>query len=145
MEKVSPISEVAQEQSLGFDFKFGKTFKVLTGCGNIYITAEFVERGLHKIYMQRCSKLHCSPTVLNPLFRSATFQSRRDIQQAIKDNKATFDPKTGVVECCDKFNITVKSAKGKDELWAYSCADALARCLEIILKENGGAIPQQKV
>ncbi len=143
METISPLPKTDENINLSFGYKPSKTFKVLTGCGNIYITADFTDKGLHKIYMQRCSKLHCSPTVLNPLFRSSTFQSRRDIQQAIKDNKATFDPKTGVVECCDKFNITVKSAKEKKELWAYSCADALARCLEIILKENGSAIPQQ--
>jgi hypothetical protein len=138
MEKISTLPEISQE----FDLKPSKTFRVLTGCGNIYITADFTDKGLHKIYMQRCSKLHCSPTVLRPLFRSATFQSRRDIKQAIKDNKATFDPKTGIVESCDKYNINVKSAKEKGELWAYSCADALARCLEIILKENGDAIPK---
>jgi len=83
--------------------------------------------------------------VLRPLFRSATFQSRRDIQQAIKDNKAAFDPKTGVVEHCDKFNISIKAAMKRKELAAYSCSDALARCLEIILKENGSAIPPEIV
>ena len=145
MEKVSTLSETLQEQPLGFGYKSSKTFKVLTGCGNIYITADFTNKGLHKIYMQRCSKLHCSPTILNPLFRSGTFQSRRDIKQAIKDNKATFDSKTGIMECCDKFNITVKSVGKVGELWAYSCADALARCLEIVLKENGSGIPEKVI
>jgi hypothetical protein len=136
---IKPVSDE------GFSYKLSKTYKVMTGCGNVYITADFTDKGLHKIYMQRTSKLHCSPTVLNPLFRSSTFQSRRDIKQAIEDNKATFDPKTGVFEHCDKFSISVKSVKDKGELWAYSCADALGRCLEIILKENGSAIPSKEL
>lgn len=119
-----------------------KTYKVLTGCGNIYITADFKDNMLHKIYMQRTSKLHCSPTTLRSLFRSATYQSRRDMVQSIKDHEATFDKHTGKIECCEKYNASVKGAKGRDELWAYSCSDALATCLKIILKENGNAIPE---
>jgi len=138
VEKDSEVHETGKDLDLGFRCKPSETFKVLTGCGSIYITAEFVEKSLHKIYMQRCAKLHCSPTVLNPLFRSSTFTSRRDIKQAIKDNKATFDTKTGQIECCEKFNVTIKTAMKYGQLAAYSCSDALARVLEIILKENGG-------
>jgi len=90
--------------------------------------------------MERTSKLACSPTVLNPLFRASTFTSRRDIRQAIKDNKAGFDKKTGQIECCEKFNITVKAQMRGGDLAAYSCSDAIARVLEIILKENGNAV-----
>lgn len=119
------------------DYKPSKTFKVITGCGNVYITADFSEKGLHKIRMQRTSKLHCPISVLNPLFRSATYQGRRDIQQAIKDNKAT------EVDACGKYNIVVKTAMREGKLAAYNCADALARCLEVILKENGNACPME--
>jgi len=122
-----------------FAYKPSKTFKVRVGCGSIYLTTDFTDKGLHKIRMQRTSKLHCSPAILNPLFRSATFQSRRDIQQAIKDNKGS------EVNACEKFNITVKSAMKKGELSAYSCSDALAKVLEIILKENGHAIPTKSL
>lgn len=127
-----PILKDNKDLDLGFKFKPSKTFKFLVGCGNVYLTCDFSDKGLHKIRMQRTSKLHCSPTVLNKLFRSATFQSRRDIQQAIKDHKDT------EIDACEKFNIVVKSAMKQGKLAAYSCSDALARCLEIILKENGG-------
>uniref|UniRef100_A0A6H1ZYX4 ribonucleoside-diphosphate reductase n=1 Tax=viral metagenome TaxID=1070528 RepID=A0A6H1ZYX4_9ZZZZ len=134
MEKISTVPEDGKVNDL--DFKPSKTFKVITGCGNIYVTADFTEKGLHKIRMQRTSKLHCSPTMLNKLYRSATFQSRRDIQQTIKDLKDV------EVDACDKFGIGVKSAMKQGKLAAYSCGDAIARCLEIILKENGSAVPK---
>jgi hypothetical protein len=118
-----------------------KTFKVLTGCGNIYITADLKNNVLHKIRMQRTSKLHCSPTVLNSLFRSVTFETRRDISQAIKDHKGSED------DVCEKFNITIKAQMRGGILAAYSCTDAIARVLEKIVEENGklNGIPEKKV
>lgn len=118
-----------------------KTFKVLTGCGNVYITADFKDNILHKIRMQRTSKLHCSPTVLNSLFRSVTFETRRDIKQAIKDHKGSQE------DVCEKFNIVIKSQMRGGGLVAYSCTDAIARVLEKIVEENGklNEIPEPKV
>jgi len=122
------------------DFKRSKTFAVTTGCGKVYISCDFKDdNSLHKIYMQRTSKLSCSPSLLAPLFRSATYQGRRDIIQAIKDHKGS------LVDACDKFNISLKNKMANGELVAYNCSDAVARCLEIILKENGSAIPKQIV
>ena len=120
----------------GFTYKPSKTWKVLTGCGNIYITADFTTGGLHKIRLQRSSKLKCPLSVLTPLFRSATYQSRRDIEQSIDDHKAKLDPQSGQMDCCDMFNASVKGAWKRGELAAYSCSDALARVLEIIIKEG---------
>ena len=126
MEKKSP------ETTQNFDliFKPSKTYKVLVGCGNIYITTDYKENGdLHKIRLQRTSKLKCSPSLLHPLFSSATFQSRRDIKQSIKDHKGS------EVDACEKFNISIKSAMKQGKLAAYNCSDAIARVLERVLDE----------
>lgn len=80
--------------------------------------------------MQRTSKLHCSLSLLNPLFRSCTFQTRRDITQAIKDHKGT------ETDACEKFTIVTKSIMRGGTLVAYNCADAIARVLERILNEE---------
>ena len=128
MEKVSPISTV--DEKFNIDFKPSKTFKVLVGCGSIYITCDFKDNKLHKVRMQRTSKLHCSLSLLNPLFRSCTFQSRRDITQAIKDHKGT------EVDACEKFNIVIKSVMRGGTLAAYNCSDAIARVLEKVLKTD---------
>jgi len=110
-----------------------KTIGVLTGCGRIYITLDYNEdNSLHKVYMQRTNKLHCSPSVLTPLFKSCTYTSRRDIKQAIKDYEGS------EVDACDKFNIAIKSKMKQGELCAYSCSDAIARVLknELLVKEE---------
>jgi hypothetical protein len=135
METASSVSKDVQDKYLR-----SKTYRVATGCGSVYITADFnSDNSLHKIYMQRTSKLSCSPSLLAPLFRSATYQGRRDIQQAIKDHKGS------LVDACDKFNVSLKNRMYNGELVAYNCSDAVARCLEIILKENGSALPRQDV
>jgi len=128
MEKVSPVPEISQDFNLSF--KPSKTYKVAVGCGNIYITCDMKEDGsLHKIRMQRTSKLKCAPSILHSLFTSTTFQSRRDINQAIKDHKS-FE-----VDACDKFHIGLKSRMKKGELVAYNCSDAIARVLERVKNE----------
>jgi hypothetical protein len=109
-----------------------KTYKVVCGCGNLYITCDYKDDKLHKVRLQRTSKLLCSLSVLDPLFRSVTFETRRDIRQAIKDHKGREDLK------CKQFNIKVKAAMKKGELAAWSCTDAIARVLEKVLEENGG-------
>jgi len=114
-----------------FTSMVSKTVKVLVGCGNIYITLDYNSDGsLHKVYMQRTNKLHCSPSVLTPLFKSCTYTSRRDIKQAIKDYEGS------EVDACDKFDIKVKSLMKQGELCAYSCSDAIARVLRNELAEN---------
>jgi len=107
------------------------TTRVLVGCGNIYITKEYNEGKLHKIYMQRTNKLHCSPSVLVPLFKSCTYTTRRDMKQAIKDYKGT------EVDACEKYNIKIKNAIKQGELAAYSCSDAIARVLEMEMRPLG--------
>jgi len=114
-----------------FAYRHSKTYKVLVGCGNIYITCDLNPDGsLHKVRMQRTSKVHCSISILQPLFRSATFQTRRDILQAIKDHKGS------EIDACDKYNIAIKSAMKQGKLAAYNCSDAIARVLERILEEQ---------
>ena len=126
-----------------FPCKSSKTFKCFVGCGNIYVNVELDEEGKpHKVRMQRTSKTHCSPTTLDSLFRSCTFETRRDIKQAIKDHRAKVDISNKDVgyEVCDMFNIGVKSKMKQGELAAYSCSDAIARVLERVIdngKDNG--------
>ena len=123
----------ACSQDLNLVYRPSKTYKVLVGCGNIYITCDLKEDGsLHKVRMQRTSKVKCSISILQPLFRSATFQSRRDILQAIKDHKGS------EAYACDRYNIIIKSAMKQGKLAAYSCADAIARVLERVLAEQNG-------
>jgi len=111
-------------------FKKSKTYRCAVGCGNIYITCDMKEDGkLHKIRMQRTSKLKCAPSILHTLFTSTTFQSRRDINQAIKDHKC-FEG-----DACDKFHIGLKGRMKKGELVAYNCSDAIARVLERVKNE----------
>lgn len=130
MEKISTLPKVVQEFDI--EFKPSKTFCVIVGCGKIYITCDMTEKGLHKIRMQRTSKLKCSVTMLDTLFRASTFQCRRDIKQAIKDHR---ENETGA---CQAFNIAVKSAMKQGKLAAYSCTDAIGRVLERVLAD---AIP----
>lgn len=117
-------------EDFNLSFKPSKTFKVAVGCGNIYLTCDQREDGsLHKIRMQRTSKLKCSPSILHNLFATTTFQSRRDINQAIKDHKCT------EADACDKFHIGLKGKMKKGELVAYNCSDAIARVLERVKNE----------
>ena len=128
MEENKQVHEAGQDFNLSF--KPSKTFKVAVGCGSIYITCDLKEDGsLHKIRMQRTSKLKCSPSILHNLFSATTFQSRRDINQAIKDHKCT------EADACDKFHIGLKSRMKKGELVAYNCSDAIARVLERVKNE----------
>jgi hypothetical protein len=121
-----------------FPFRESRTYRVFVGCGNIYVNIELDEEGNpHKVRMQRTSKTHCSPTTLDSLFRSCTFETRRDIRQAIKDHKAKSDINSPVgVEVCDKFNIGVKSKIKQGEMAAYSCSDAIAVVLERVLSDD---------
>ena len=110
-----------------------KTTCVEVGCGKIYIKIDYnQDNTIHKVAMIRTNKLHCSPSVLTPLFKSCTYTSRRDIKQAIKDYEGS------EVDACDKFNIAIKSKMKQGELCAYSCSDAIARVLknELLVKEE---------
>ena len=128
MEKDKQVHEAGQDFNLSF--KPSKTYRCAVGCGNIYITCDMKEDGkLHKIRMQRTSKLKCAPSILHSLFTSTTFQSRRDINQAIKDHKS-FE-----MDACDKFHIGLKGRMKKGELVAYNCSDAIARVLERVKNE----------
>ena len=114
-----------------------KTYKVVVGCSNIYITCDFDKDGkIDKIRMQQNNKLHCSLAILKPLFKSVTFETRRDVRQTIKDHKS--------IVACKMFNIKVKSAMKKGELSAYNCSDAIARVLIKILGDEDEKKMQEK-
>ena len=110
---------------MDFESWSSKTVKVITGCGNLYITIDYKEDGtVHKVKLQRNSKFACPITVRESLGKQATFQARRDIKQMIKDLKGDKD------NSCDKYDITIKNETEKGRLTAFSCSDAVARVLE---------------
>lgn len=92
------------------------TYKIMVGCGNLYITICYDEkRRFKRLFIPRNSKFHCDLVGRDGLSRIATFEGKRSIRQAIKDlrgNKAHH---------CDKYNISSQAA---------SCSDAVALALQ---------------
>lgn len=96
-----------------------KTYRKRTPCGNLYIIVDFKDGHIHKIRYARSSNLKCS---LKGLFRSITYQTRRDIKQSIKDLKGSkWD------ETCEGYSMLCE---------AVSCADAVGQVLEKVLKDE---------
>ena len=106
-----------------------KTWKVVVGCGNLYVTVEFNEDGsIHKIRIPRNTKFKCSLMMRDRLAKQSTFQARQNVKQLVKDLKGSMD------DTCEEYNIMVKSAMKTGKLAAYSCQDAVARVVEGILR-----------
>lgn len=105
-----------------------KTYKIVTGCGNVYITLDYKDGKIDRIRFQRNSKLKCPITMLDALGRQTTYEIRRDVEQAIEDLRGGEDHR------CDTYSIVVKSALKQGKLAAYSCQDAVAKVLERELK-----------
>lgn len=105
-----------------------KTYRVITGCGNLYVTIDYNEdSSFHRMRMQRNSKMKCSLTLREALARDATYKLRRDGDQFIKDHKG---------EICEMNNMKVKVAKKKGEIAGTSCSDGVACLVEKILNEK---------
>lgn len=114
-----------------FAFRPSKTFCVQVGCGTLRLIVDYKEDGIiHKIRFPRLKDFDCSQTMIEGLCKTCTYQSRRDMKQTIKDLKGRED------KACKRFNIACKSAMKKGKLGAYSCADGIARVLEVLVNEE---------
>lgn len=101
-----------------------KTYKVYVGCGHVYVTVDFKEGALYRVRINRNSKdLKCPFTAIETINRNATYKARRDPRQLVKDEIGSER------HACDAFTVAVKARIKRGELAAYSCSDAVARCL----------------
>jgi hypothetical protein len=105
-----------------------RTYSILCGCGKLYVTVYDMPEGGKNVLIHRKSTFACDMTLLDALQRQTTFQTRRELKQAIKDLKGNDDPRLG--HRCEKFHIGIKGAIKQGKLAAYSCSDAIARILE---------------
>ena len=111
-----------------FEFWNSRTYKVLTGCGSLFVTILNEEGAIIRVIAHRKSCFECDITFLDALNRQTTFATNRELEQAIYDLKGNDTPKEG--HYCRKFHAGVKGIIKRGGLGAYSCADAVARCLE---------------
>lgn len=105
-----------------------KTYKIYTGCGNIYITICRTDGQIVKTIIHRKSACRCDLTFFDALNRQTTFMTNRELEQTISDLLGNDLPKEG--HYCHNFNASVKGRIKKGLLGAYSCADAIARVLK---------------
>jgi len=114
---------------LEFDKFESKTYKVYTGCGNIYITVCREDGQIVKTILHRKSNCRCDLTFFDALNRQTSFMTNRELEQTIEDLQGNDLPKEG--HYCHNYNISVKGRIKSGELGAYSCADAIAKCLKL--------------
>ena len=126
IDKNKPVDEDSEES--GFDCSSSKTACAKVGCGNIYITFDFNDKGnVDRIAFQRNSKMLCDPEILDGLSRTVTFQSRREVKQFLID--LSRDERSR----CRGYNASVVGAIKQKKLFGYSCSDAMAKALLKVL------------
>ena len=118
-----------------FDFWQSKTYRVYTGCGNIFITVCSVEGQIVKVILHRKSTCRCDLTFFDALNRQTTFMTNVELEQVVLDLIGNDLPKEG--HFCHNYNITVKSKIKNGELGAYSCSDAIAKVLKREMDDGG--------
>lgn len=98
------------------------TYGIKVGCGKIYITITYDEKGRFKrVFIPRTSKFHCPIVTRDGLARLATYGGKRSIKQTIRDLRGSLG------HYCDKYNITCQ---------AYSCQDAVSKVLNLWKKRK---------
>lgn len=127
------------ENNTGFEFFNSRTYQIYTGCGNIYITICKEEGQIVKTIIHRKSVCRCDLTFFDTMNRQTSFQTNRELEQAIMDLQGNDHPREG--HFCHNYNITVRGKIKQGLLGAYSCSDAVARCLkreidEILTKQT---------
>ncbi len=105
-----------------------KTYKVRVGCGNVFITIVKNDGQVIRVITYWKTTFHCDVTFFDALNRQTSFQTNRELEQAIKDLKGNDSQKEG--HFCCKYSVSVKGYIKQNKLGAYSCADAIARVLE---------------
>jgi hypothetical protein len=112
----------------GFEYTPSRTYCVYTGCGNIFITVCSVEGQIVRVITHRKSVCECDLTFFDALNRQTSFQTNRELEQAISDLRGNDLPKDG--HFCRKYNASVKGKIKQGILGGYSCADAVAKVIE---------------
>ena len=121
-------TEIKEAEIGNFEEYPSKTHKVRVGCDAIYITILFKDHTIFKVILHHNKDLKCSRTMFDDLNKQTTFQTRRDLNQTIKDLI-----KPNEQYACEECNIFVKRAIKQNKLAGYTCGDAMAR---VLLKER---------
>lgn len=96
------------------------TYQVKVGCGKLYVSILYDEkRRFKRIFIPRNSKFKCDLVTRDMMARTASFEGKRSLRQAIKDLKGSKG------HHCDNYNVTCEAA---------SCSDAVALALMKWLK-----------
>ena len=111
-----------------FEFWDSATYRVLTGCGHLYVTVCSMEGSIIKVIAHRKTSFMCDITFFDLMNRATTFMTNRDPEQAVEDYRGNYHQKEG--HYCEKCHVGVKGSIKRGELAAYSCADAVSRVLE---------------
>jgi len=128
MEENQQVYKSGSDEHLDFDTWQSKTYRVYTGCGNIYITICREDGQIVKTIIHRKSNCRCDLTFFDSLNRQTTFMTNRELEQTITDLLGNDLPKEG--HYCHNYNITVKGKMKQGLMGAYSCSDAIARALK---------------
>ena len=104
-----------------------KTYRTNVGCGHFYITVCKKDGQIVRVIIYPKRDFDCDITFFDALNRQTTFQTNRELEQAVKDLKGNDHPKEG--HYCKGYGIKVKSAMKSGKFWGYSCADAVSQIL----------------
>ena len=108
----------------------GKTIKIRTGCGHIYITIGFVEGVMYEMFCRLGHGGGCASSQTEALGRlvSMLLQNRTDPSAIVKQLRA--------ISCHQPYGI------GKNKVW--SCADSIAIALQSVIG-NGNKVAEKTV
>jgi hypothetical protein len=113
-----------------------KTYAVKVGCDKAYITVAHKDGKIWLVLFHYNKDLKCARALFDYFSKATTFQSRRELDQTIKDLLRPDED-----YACEEYGILTKKALKEHKLFGFTCGDAIAR---VLIKERD-AIPQQKV
>ena len=103
------------------DFMLSSTYRIRVGCGNLYVIICYDEkRRFKRLFIPRNSKFYCPLTTRDAIAKLATFGSKRNLRQTIKDLRGERPLVDGKGHYCEKYNIKAE---------ATSCFDAVSKVL----------------
>jgi ribonucleoside-diphosphate reductase alpha chain len=100
----------------------GQTVRINTGCGNLYVTINKDENGLFEIFSSLGKTGQCGAAQIEAICRSITIGFRAGV-----------DPNVYVKQLKD-IRCPSPGMEGSETI--HSCADAISRVIEIVLKEE---------
>jgi len=106
----------------------GKTIRMQTGCGDLYVTINQDEEGAFEVFNTMGKAGGCAASQCEAIGRliSLAWRSGVDVQRVVKQLRG--------IHCQKPF--------GFGENRVNSCADAVGRAIEIFMKHNGARIPE---